>query len=115
MNQRWPTYEVADDEVVRALGVMNINYVRFERTHVWMLAATANLTKEQAVIFVSRTNPNERATFIDTSLSDGSGPSPLVPPSSIISRQCAFSLKTVTLSYTEISSRAGVMSPLSSH
>jgi hypothetical protein len=77
MTQRWPTYEVADDEVVRALGVMNINYVRFERTHVWMLAATANLTEEQAAIFVSRTNPNERATFIDTFFKRRQWPEPV--------------------------------------
>jgi hypothetical protein len=77
MNQRWPIYEVADDEVVRALGVMNINYVRFERTHVWMLAATANLTEEQAAIFTSRTNPNERATFIDTFFKRRQWPEPV--------------------------------------
>jgi|SRR5271166_1386279 len=65
MTEKWPAYQVADDAVVHALGVMNINYVRFERTHVWMLAATANLTEPQAIVFTSRINPNERATFID--------------------------------------------------
>lgn len=63
--EKWPAYEVADEAVVHALGVMNINYVRFERTHVWMLAATANVTEEQAAVFVSRINPNERAKLID--------------------------------------------------
>jgi hypothetical protein len=65
MTERWPIYEVADEAVVHALGVMNINYVRFERTHVWMLAATGGLTEPQALVFTSRVNPNERAMFID--------------------------------------------------
>jgi hypothetical protein len=77
MTERWPRYEVADDAVVHALGVMNINYVRFERTHVWMLAATANLTEPQAAVFVSRTNPNERATFIDTFFKRREWPEPV--------------------------------------
>lgn len=63
--EKWPNYEVADEAVVYALGIMNINYVRFERAHVWMLAATANVTEEQAAVFVSRINPNERAQLID--------------------------------------------------
>lgn len=65
MTEKWPTYEVATDDVVHALGVMNINYVRFERTHVWMLAATGNLTEPQALVFSSRVNPTERANFIE--------------------------------------------------
>src|SRR5579884_975931 len=77
MTLRWPTYEVADEAVVHALGVMNINYVRFERTHVWMLAATANLTEPQAAVFASRTNPNERATFIDTFFKRREWPEPV--------------------------------------
>jgi hypothetical protein len=64
MTEKWPTYEVADDQVIHALGVMNINYVRFERTHVWMLAATGNMTEEQAAVFVARSNPTQRETFI---------------------------------------------------
>ncbi|QAU47216.1 hypothetical protein [Bradyrhizobium guangzhouense] len=65
MTDKWPPYEVADQAVVHALGVMNINYVRFERTHVWMLAATGNLSEQQAIVFSARTNPSERANFID--------------------------------------------------
>jgi hypothetical protein len=65
MTEKWPTYEVANDDVVHALGVMNINYVRFERTHVWMLAAIGNLTEPQAIVFASRVNPTERANFIE--------------------------------------------------
>jgi hypothetical protein len=58
MTEKWPAYEVANEAVVHALGVMNINYV-------WMLAATGNMTEDQAAVFVSRINPSERATIID--------------------------------------------------
>jgi hypothetical protein len=66
MTEKWPTYEVATDDVVHALGVMNINYVRFERTHVWVMGATGNLTTEpQALVFASRVSPTERENFIE--------------------------------------------------
>lgn len=61
----WPAYQVADSSVVYALGVMNINYVRFETTHVLVLSAVANMKQNQAAVFVSRMNPNERANVID--------------------------------------------------
>ena len=51
---RWPTYEVAPDDSVYALGVVSINYARFERTHVWMLAAVANMKEDQAAIITAR-------------------------------------------------------------
>ena len=60
----WPSYEVADETVVHALGVMNINYVRFEVTHVLVLAAVSNISTNQAAVFSSRINPTERATII---------------------------------------------------
>jgi hypothetical protein len=67
---------VASDDVVHALGVMNINYVRFERTHGWMLAATGNLTEAQALVFASRANPTERANFIELFLQRREWPEP---------------------------------------
>jgi hypothetical protein len=63
---RWPTYEVAPEDSVYALGVVSINYTRFERTHVWMLAAVANMTEDQAAIITARTNASERAKLIET-------------------------------------------------
>ena len=63
---RWPIYEVAPDDSVYALGIVSINYARFERTHVWMLAAVANMTEAQASIINARTNPSARAEFIRT-------------------------------------------------
>lgn len=63
---RWPTYEVAPDDSVYALGVVSINYARFERTHVWMLAAVANMKEDQASIINARTNPSARVEFIRT-------------------------------------------------
>ena len=66
MTLRWPTYEVAPEDSVYALGVVSINYTRFERTHVWMLAAVANMTEDQAAIITARTNASERAKLIET-------------------------------------------------
>lgn len=60
----WPSYKVADEAVVHALGVMNINYVRFETTHVYILAAVANMKQNQAAVFISRINPTERENVI---------------------------------------------------
>lgn len=67
MNDKWPTYEVANEDVVHALGVMNINYVRFETTHVYMLSAVSNISTNQAAVFCARINPTERATILDRS------------------------------------------------
>jgi hypothetical protein len=64
MTDKWPSYKVADDDSVYALGVMNINYVRFEATLVYMLAAVANMKQNQAAVFISRTGAAERANLI---------------------------------------------------
>ena len=64
MTDKWPSYKVADDDSVCALGVMNINYVRFEATLVYMLAAVANMKPNQAAVFISRTGAAERANLI---------------------------------------------------
>lgn len=61
----WPSYKVADDAVVHALGVMNINYVPFETTHVLMLASVADIKQNQAAVFISRMSPTERANVIE--------------------------------------------------
>jgi hypothetical protein len=66
MEIKWPTYEVASDDAVYALGVVSINYARFERTHVWMLAAVANMAEEHATVFIARTNASDRASVIET-------------------------------------------------
>jgi hypothetical protein len=67
MSEQWPSYTVADDSVVHALGVMNINYVRFEATHVYMLSAISNISTNQAAVFSARINPTERANILDRS------------------------------------------------
>ncbi|WP_426440097.1 hypothetical protein [Bradyrhizobium genosp. P] len=67
MTEKWPTYEVASEDVVHALGVMNINYLRFETTHVYMLSAVSNISTNQAAVFCARINPTERATILDRS------------------------------------------------
>ena len=64
MTGKWPAYKVANDDAVYALGVMNINYVRFEATLVYMLAAIANIKQNQAAVSISRAGAAERATLI---------------------------------------------------
>jgi hypothetical protein len=54
MTEKWPSYEVANEDIVHALGVMNINYVRFETTHVYMLSAVSNVSTKQAAAGNSR-------------------------------------------------------------
>ncbi len=65
MSEHWPSYRVADEAVVHALGVMNINFVRFEATQVYMLSAVADISTNQAAIFIGRINQVDRATTID--------------------------------------------------
>lgn len=62
----WPQYQVAPAESIHALGVVSINYARFELTHVWMLAAVANLQERQAAVISARTNPSDRVRLIET-------------------------------------------------
>jgi hypothetical protein len=62
----WPQYQVAPSDSVHALGVVSINYARFELTHVWMLAAVANLQERQAAVISARTNPSDRVRLIET-------------------------------------------------
>jgi hypothetical protein len=64
----WPQYEVAQPEIVYALGVVTINYTRFERTHVWMLCAVANMPEAQSAVFNARTNASDRVKIIETFL-----------------------------------------------
>jgi hypothetical protein len=68
MTEQWPSYKVADNAVVHALGVMNINFVRFEATQVYMLSAVANISTNQAAVFIGRINQIDRAVTIDRSL-----------------------------------------------
>ena len=65
----WPRYQVAPAESVHALGVVSINYARFELTHVWMPAAVANLKERQAAVISARTNPSDRVRLIETFMS----------------------------------------------
>jgi hypothetical protein len=75
---RWPHYEVAPDESLHALGVVSINYARFERTNVWMLAAVANMSEMQAATLTPRVNPADRVKVIETFLSRASLPDHIV-------------------------------------
>lgn len=64
MDQRWPTYEVAPDESIHAIGVMSINFARFERSIVWMLAAVGNLPEAEAVPIIAKLNNPDRMSHI---------------------------------------------------
>jgi hypothetical protein len=74
MQQKWPTYEVAPDDSIHALGVVSINYTRFERTHVWMLAAVGNLSEFQATSIIGRLNTIDRGALIERLLQNGQLP-----------------------------------------
>jgi hypothetical protein len=65
----WPNYRVAPADSVHALGVVSINYARFELTHVWMLASVANMQERQAAVVSARTNPSDRVRLIETFMS----------------------------------------------
>lgn len=64
--EKWPRYEVAPEDSVYALGVVSINYARFERTHVWMIAAVANMQERHAAVISARTNASDRVKLIET-------------------------------------------------
>jgi hypothetical protein len=68
MQHKWPTYEVAPDESIHALGVVSINYARFERTNVWMLCAVANMSEEHASAIIPNVNTLDRIKLIKTFL-----------------------------------------------
>jgi hypothetical protein len=74
MKEKWPTYEVAPEDTAYAVGVVSINYARFERTHVWMLAAVANMPEEQAAVIIARTNASDRVKLIETLMQRGKWP-----------------------------------------
>jgi hypothetical protein len=58
MELAWPQYEVAPPDTVFALGVVSINYARFERSNVWMIAA----------VMSARTNATDRVKLIEAYL-----------------------------------------------
>lgn len=68
MQEKWPRYEVAPEESVYALGVVSINYARFERTHVWMTAAVANMKEAHAAVICARINASDRVKLIEAYL-----------------------------------------------
>jgi hypothetical protein len=68
MELAWPQYEVAPPDTVFALGVVSINYARFERTNVWMIAAVANMREAHAAVMSARTNATDRVKLIEAYL-----------------------------------------------
>lgn len=70
----WPSYQVAPPDSVYALGVVSINYARFELTHTWMLAAVANIQARQATVISTRANPGDRFKLIESFMSHRTWP-----------------------------------------
>lgn len=64
----WPQYQVAPSDSVFALGVVSINYARFEVTQTWMLAAVSNIREHDAIIKAARVTPGERIKLIQSSM-----------------------------------------------
>lgn len=60
----WPTYQVAPTDSIFALGVVSINYARFERAVIWISAAVSGLPEEYATMFVARLNGVDRTKLI---------------------------------------------------
>jgi hypothetical protein len=74
MHLKWPQYEVADDAAVYAIGVVSINYARFERTFAWMASAVANIPEIRAGIIMARVNAADRIRLIETFLAQNKWP-----------------------------------------
>jgi hypothetical protein len=60
----WPNYAVAPSDSVFALGVVSINYARFERAVTWVFAAVSGMSEEYAAIIMARSNASDRAQLI---------------------------------------------------
>jgi hypothetical protein len=70
MQRKWPTYEVAPDEAIHALGVVSINYTRFERAQTWVMAAVGQLSEEEASKKVNSTATAGRLKAMNAYLED---------------------------------------------
>lgn len=60
----WPQYLVAPAESLFALGVVSVNYARFERSITWVFAAVTAQSEEYAAVIMARTNAVERGRLI---------------------------------------------------
>jgi hypothetical protein len=60
----WPPYLVAPNDSLLALGVVCVNYARFERAITWVFSAVTAQPEEYAAIIIARTNAVDRGRFI---------------------------------------------------
>jgi hypothetical protein len=60
----WPQYLVAPHDSLFALGVVSVNYARFERAVTWVFAAVTAQSEDYAAVIMARTNPGERGRLI---------------------------------------------------
>jgi hypothetical protein len=63
-----PTYLVAPPDSVHALGVVSINFARFEMTNNGMLAAVANIGEQDATAKAAKLVPGERIKLIRSAM-----------------------------------------------
>lgn len=56
----WPNYEVGPHKIVFALGVVSINFARFERVITWMLAAASGCEEAEAETMLRPLPPAEK-------------------------------------------------------
>jgi hypothetical protein len=60
--------------MVYAIGVVSVNYARFERTHTWMASAVANIPEDRAGIVMARINAADRIRLIETFVTQNNRP-----------------------------------------
>lgn len=60
--------------MVYAIGVVSVNYARFERTHTWMASAVANIPEDRAGIVMARINAADRIRLIETFVTQNNWP-----------------------------------------
>jgi hypothetical protein len=64
----WPNYEVGPHKIVFAIGVVSINFARFERAITWMLAATTGCEEIEAETILRPLPPAERLRRLKTAI-----------------------------------------------
>jgi hypothetical protein len=69
----WPNHEVGPHKIVFALGVVSINFARFERVITWMLAATTGCEETEAETILRPLPPAEKLRRLKTAIEGSLG------------------------------------------
>jgi len=73
----WPNYEVGPHKIVFALGVISVNFARFERAITWMLAATTGCEETEAETILRPLPPAEKLRKLKTAIEGRCWPQPV--------------------------------------